>query len=173
MILFGPLYGGIKNPLGKRLANPKNPKEFNPRIPGYRLVDAKGIESRWMKEVKGQWLPKEVLDEFIKQSLESDPTSKSRNPPSLRAPNGCYVDVFLSTTGSPVYDASKITCPVLIMRGDADHTTLDDDARSIWNALTSVPYKRYIVFADGTHHASLESKTHLQVYSETAAFLKE
>jgi len=173
LILFGPLYSGTENPLGKLLASPDDPKEFNPKIPGYRTVDAESIKSRWMKEVKDDWLSKDVLDEFINQSLSSDVTSGDREPPSMRAPNGCYVDVFLSTSGQPVYDASKITCPVLIMRGDADRTTLDSDARCMWEALTNTPYKRYIIFADGTHHASLESKTHIQVYSETAAFLNE
>jgi pimeloyl-ACP methyl ester carboxylesterase len=48
------------------------------------------------------------------------PTSNTRNPPSLRAPNGVLEDTFIQATGRRIWNASSIYVPVLVIAGEFD-----------------------------------------------------
>ena len=49
-----------------------------------------------------------VPAEFWKACLATDPTSNSRTPPSVRAPNGVLEDSFYQATGRPLWNAANI-----------------------------------------------------------------
>jgi alpha-beta hydrolase superfamily lysophospholipase len=72
-------------------------------------------------------------------------------------------------TERPLYDASKIKVPVLILRGDADQESLDADARGLFHKLTSALYKRYVLIGDGTHFINGE-KNRWQLFQEVHLF---
>lgn len=170
LILFAPVYS-VKHPAAKRFEDPDNPGHPNLKIGAYRFTRQEDAVKRWMAGVKSpDWIDPQVRDTWAKMIIESDPTSGQRTPPSLRSPNGVLVDIYYIFTERPVYDASKIKVPVLILRGDADTESLDADARGLFQKLTSAPYKRYVLIGDGTHFINAE-KNHWQLFQEVQLFL--
>ena len=79
--------------------------------------------------------------------------------------------IFYVFTKRPVYDASKITVPTLIIRGDDDPTATEPDAKGLMSAISS-QVKRYVSIAHGTHFVGLE-KNRLQLFREVQTFLDE
>lgn len=57
---------------------------------------------------------------FWDACMATDPTSNTRNPPSLRAPNGVLEDTFTQATGRRIWNASSIYVPVLLIAGEYD-----------------------------------------------------
>ena len=63
---------------------------------------------------------------FWAECLATDPTSNTRNPPSLRAPNGVLEDSFYQATGRPLWNASNIYVPTLLIAGAYDTWSYPD-----------------------------------------------
>jgi len=175
LILYAPVYS-TKHPMGKALEDKENPGNPNSKLGAYRLVSIESATKRWDGQIKPkdktEWREKKVLETMNKAVLESDPTSQTRTPPSLRAPNGVLVDVYYIFTERPVYDASLISVPSLIIRGADDPTAIDADAQGLFKKLVKAPYKRYVMIGDGTHFVAFE-KNYDQVFRESKLFLDE
>jgi len=175
LILAAPIYS-YKHPLAKFFEDRKNPGQPNPKIGAYRIVTIKSATMRWDRQIKPEnktaWREKKVLDAINKAIIDSDPSSYTRTPPSLRAPNGALVDLYYIFTERPVYDASLISVPTLLIRGGDDPTATDGDAKGLFKKLSSAPYKRYIIVGDGSHSVTFE-KNHDQVFREVRLFLDE
>lgn len=81
---------------------------------------------------------------------------------------GPLVDLYYIWTARPLYDASRIQAPTLLIRGDrdafADPTFLE--------RLTGAPYRREVVIADATHWLIYETN-HWQLFREVQNFLDE
>lgn len=170
LILFAPVYS-VKHPAAKRFEDPVNPGHPNLKMGAYRFTRAEDAIKRWVASVKSlDWIDSQVRETWSRLILESDPTSWQRTPPSLRSPNGVLVDIYYIFTERPIYEAAKIRVPVLILRGDADTESLDADARGLFEKLTSVPYKRYVLIGDGTHFINAE-KNRWQLFQEAQLFL--
>lgn len=170
LILFAPVYS-VKHPAAKRFEDPVNPGYPNLKIGAYRFTKAEDAIKRWTAGVKSpDWIDPRVLEVWSRLILESDSTSWRRTPPSLRSPNGVLVDIYYIFTEKPIYEAANIRVPVLILRGDGDTESLDADARGLFEKLTSVPYKRYVLIGDGTHFINAE-KNRWQIFQETQLFL--
>ncbi|MHB9052798.1 MAG: alpha/beta fold hydrolase [Thermoleophilia bacterium] len=100
--------------------------------------------------------------------LASDPTSGTRSPASIRRALGPMVDLYEIWYERPVFDASLITAPTLIIRGD--HDTFSNDP-GFMPALTNAPIKRYIELPLATHWAIYEEQAAPQLMSEVAKFM--
>jgi branched-chain amino acid transport system substrate-binding protein len=103
--------------------------------------------------------------------LASDPDSEKRVPPSVRVPYGPLADLDLAWTGSFPYDPAKIRVPVLIIRGEWDDVTRNEDAHWLYASLSNAPIKRDVTISRGTHVMHLEA-SRFQLYREVQTFLE-
>lgn len=109
----------------------------------------------------------ESIDAVRKVFMASDSTTGDRNPPSIRRAMGPMVDLYDAWTNKAVFDASKITAPVLVIRGDADFFA---DPNLI-GSLTGASYKREVVIPDATHWMLYEQHRDV-LLNETQALLE-
>jgi pimeloyl-ACP methyl ester carboxylesterase len=143
-------------------------------LPAYSYVTE---EEQW-KRFSG-WAPpneppvleKRHFDKLGPTYIDSDPTSHSRTPPSVQVPGGPDADATDAWTGKFLYDPSKIKSPTLIIRGEWETITTDEDAHWLFKALTNAPIKRDVLINRATHVMHLE-KNRYQVYREVQSFLE-
>ncbi len=102
--------------------------------------------------------------------LASDETSATRNPPSVKTPNGPVADILAAWSGALAYDPAGIKTPMLIVRGEWDSLCTDRDAAWLLSALTSSPDKRDVKIPEGTHLMHLE-QSRGELYRSVADFL--
>ena len=179
LVLYAPMYGYKKHPVfghGSGLEDPERPGHINPKFGAYRLRDDAGTTARWDKQIvpknKDAWRDPEVLRAYLKENLDSDPTSNDRKPPSHRAPNGVLIDAYMGATGRPLYDASNLTVPTLIIKGESDPWAQEADVVNLFHQITRAPMKRLIIIGDTSHFMTLERK-HLQLWEESYTFLTD
>ena len=109
---------------------------------------------------------------FWKECLETDPSSNTRNPPSLRAPNGVLEDSFYQATGRPLWNAANIYVPTLVIGGDYDTWSFQEDREGLMKALVHAPSKKNVVIHDATHFVLFE-KHRMEFFDEVLKFIKE
>lgn len=174
LVLFAPVYG-VAHPIAKRFEDPTKPGEPNWGIGAYRFVDPADT-TRWDQQIpvvdKSLWRDPAVLAAWQRAVLDSDPTAGTRTPPSIRAPNGALIDIYYIFSNRPLYDASRIAVPTLVIRGEHDTESTEADALGLFKGLTGTPRKRYIVIGNGTHVVNLE-RNRLDLYREVYNFLDE
>src|SRR5256885_807288 len=56
-----------------------------------------------------------VVEALAAEERASDPTSDSRDPPSFRVPAGAVEDLFYTRIGRPLFNASSIYSPTLVV----------------------------------------------------------
>jgi pimeloyl-ACP methyl ester carboxylesterase len=162
LVLYGPVA------LRHQLAPSNEP------IPAYTFVTE---EQQW-KRFSG-WAPANEPPVLEKRHwnilgpmyIASDPTSGSRKPASVQVPGGPDADLADAWGGKFIYDPGKIKSPTLIVRGEWEAITTDEDAHWLYKALTNVPLKRDVVISRATHVMHLE-KSRYQVYREVQVFLE-
>jgi pimeloyl-ACP methyl ester carboxylesterase len=149
LVMFAPLYNFPVQPLwgaGSNLQNKRKPYDFNYSLGAYRLS---ANQAWWDGQIpvqdKSQYREQGVVDAFNAANLATDPTSGSRNPPSLRAPNGVLEDNFMQATGRPLWNASSIYVPTLIIAGQYDVHSYPEDAEGLMRDLTNAPSKKHVV----------------------------
>ncbi len=145
------------------------------RIAAYQFVTENDQRTRFRGYVpvgNAQVLPPDYFAAWGPAYMATDSMSRTRTPPSVEVPSGPDADIDDAWSGHLGYDPSKITAPVLIIRGNWDVVTKDADARWLFDALTSSPVRRDIKISRATHVMHLEEGRH-QLFSEAAAFLAE
>ena len=161
---------------GSGLQNKRKPYEFNYGLGAYRLASLAANTGRWDGEIptqdKSQYREQGVAEAFWNECMASDPTSQSRTPPSLRAPNGVLEDTFMQATGRPIWNASSIYVPVLVIAGEYDTWSFPEDREGLLRDLTNVPAKRHVVIRNSTHFTLFE-KPRFEFFSEIEKFLRE
>ncbi|HWP34873.1 MAG TPA: alpha/beta hydrolase [Thermodesulfobacteriota bacterium] len=161
---------------GSALQNKRRPYEFNYGLGAYRLVTAAANQARWDGEIpvedKTQYREPGVVDAFHAAALATDPTSGSRTPPSLRAPNGVLEDTFMQATGRPIWNASSIYVPVLVIAGEYDTWSYPEDREGLLRDLTNAPVKKHVVIRNATHFVLFE-KPRFEFFEEILRFLRE
>ena len=103
--------------------------------------------------------------------MATDPTSGSRTPPSLRAPNGVLEDTFMQETGRPLWNASSIYVPTLVIAGEFDTWSYPEDREGLMRDLTNAPFKKSVLIKDATHFVLFE-KQRMEFFSQILSFLK-
>jgi pimeloyl-ACP methyl ester carboxylesterase len=179
LVLYAPLY---ENPLhtnlgpGSGLQNKRRPFEFNYGMGAYRLGSGAANQARWDGEIpvedKSQYREQGVVDAFNEAALATDPTSKTRNPPALRAPNGVLEDSFMQATGRRIWNASSIYAPTLVVAGEFDTWSYPEDREGLMRDLVHAPLKRSVLIPEATHFVLFE-KNRQQLYDAVLQFLKE
>jgi pimeloyl-ACP methyl ester carboxylesterase len=179
LVMYAPLYAFAQHTnlgAGTPLQDRRKPFDFNYGLGAYRLSTYKANQDRWDGEIpaedKSQYREPGVVEAFINAALATDPTSNTRNPPALRAPNGVLEDSFMQATGRRMWNASSIYVPTLVIGGDFDTWSYLDDRAGLMRDLTNAPVKRNVVIKDATHFVLFE-KNRFQFYQAIADFLKE
>lgn len=161
---------------GSGLQNKRRPSEFNYAVGAYRTASFAQNTARWDGEIpvqdKTQYREPGVAEAFWEECMASDPTSKTRNPPALRAPNGVLEDTFMQATGRRIWNASSIYVPVLVIAGEYDTWSYPEDRELLMRDLTNAPAKRSVLIKDATHFVLFE-KPRMEFFNEILRFLKE
>ncbi|GJE12082.1 alpha/beta hydrolase [Methylobacterium longum] len=178
IVLYAPAYAFAQHTnlgAGTALQNKRKPLEFNYGLGAYRLGTAAANTARWDGEIpienKGEYREQGVVDAFNAEMLATDPTSGSRTPPSLRAPNGVLEDSFMQATGRRMWNASSIYVPTLVIAGQYDTWSYPEDREVLMRDLTNVPLKKSVMIPDATHFVLFE-KNREQFFQAIEDFLK-
>ena len=89
--------------------------------------------------------------------LRSDSAATSRTPPAVRTPTGPVADIVALWNGRPLFDASRIVAPTLLVRGQWDSVCDDADAQRLLAALGSAD-KADVRIERATHLMHLEQQ---------------
>lgn len=160
LVLFGPVVARV---------GPRDPTTL--RSYGFVTAEEQVVRfSGWVPKGEAPVFDRRDLDALASAYIETDPTSHSRAPASVRFPLGREADAADAWAGNLGYDPAKVTAPVLIIRGEWDPITTDADARRLFDALSSSPVKRDVKISRATHVMQFES-ARAQLYAEVAMFL--
>jgi pimeloyl-ACP methyl ester carboxylesterase len=165
LVLYAPLYNFNDHTNlgpGSALQNKRKPHEFNFGLGAYRLASEAANTGRWNGEIsvenKDEYRDPAVPVEFWKECMATDPTSNSRNPPSLRAPNGVLEDSFYQATGRPLWSASNIYAPTLVIAGNFDTWSFPEDREGLMRDLVHASAKQSVLIPDATHFVLFEKQ---------------
>jgi pimeloyl-ACP methyl ester carboxylesterase len=179
IVLYAPLYNFNDHTnlgAGSGLQNKRKPYEFNFSLGAYRVASEAANTGRWNGEIpvenKDEYRDPAVPVEFWKECMATDPTSNTRNPPSLRAPNGVLEDSFYQATGRPLWHAANIYAPTLVIAGAFDTWSYPEDRDGLMRDLVHAPTKRSILIPNATHFVLFE-KNRFQFFEEVQKFLNE
>ena len=179
LVMYAPAYAfALHTNLGpgSGLQNKRKPYEFNYALGAYRTASTAQNTARWDGEIpvadKSQYRDPELPAAFWEACMATDPTSQSRNPPALRAPNGVLEDTFMQETGRRMWNASSIYAPVLVIAGEYDTWSYPEDREGLMRDLTNAPSKKSVLIKDATHFVLFE-KQRLEFFNEILKFLKE
>ena len=154
----------------------RKPTEFNFALGAYRVASEAANTARWNGEIpienKDEYRDPALPAAFWNECLATDPTSNSRTPPSLRAPNGVLENSFYQATGRPLWNAANIYVPTLVIGGDFDTWSFQEDREGLMRALVHAPTKRNVLIKDATHFVLFE-KNRNQFFEEILKFMKE
>jgi len=179
LVMYAPLYNFNDHTNlgpGSGLQNKRKPQEFNFALGAYRLASEAANTGRWNGEIplenKDEYRDPAVPVEFWKECMATDPTSGTRNPPSLRAPNGVLEDSFYQATGRPLWHAASIYAPTLVIAGQYDTWSFPEDRAGLMRDLVHAPSKRSVLIPDATHFVLFE-KPRFAFFEEILKFIKE
>ena len=179
LVLYAPLYDFNDHTNlgpGSALQNKRKPREFNFALGAYRLASEAANTGRWNGEIpldnKDGYREASVPVEFWKECMATDPSSNTRNPPSLRAPNGVLEDSFYQATGRPLWSASSIYAPTLVIAGQFDTWSFPEDREGLMRELVHAPVKKSVLIPDATHFVLFE-KQRMAFFEEILKFLKD
>ena len=146
---------------GSSSEDPQHPGRFNEKAIGaYSTADAHSLIARWDISIpepdKSLWRDPAVAHAYQEAALASDPTSASRHPASLRAPNGALEDSFYQAIGRQLYDGSSILASVLIVRSENDFWSRPQDAETLAGHLNSAKQVSILTIPQATHFVHLD-----------------
>jgi pimeloyl-ACP methyl ester carboxylesterase len=178
IVLYAPLYNFNDHTNlgpGSALQNKRKPHEFNFALGAYRLASEAANTGRWNGEIpvenKDEYRDPAVPVEFWKECMATDPTSNSRNPASLRAPNGVREDSFYQATGRALWSASSIYAPTQVIAGSFDTWSFPEDREGLMRDLVHASPKQSVLIPDATHFVLFE-KHRQQFFEAIYKFLK-
>ena len=179
LVLYAPAYSFPLHTnlgAGSGLQNKRKPYEFNYGVGAYRTASVAQNTARWDGEIpvqdKSEYRDPAVPEAFWQECLGTDPTSGTRNPPALRAPNGVLEDTFMQATGRSIWNASSIYVPTLVIAGNYDTWSYPEDRAGLMRDLTNAPVKKEVLIEDATHYVIFEKKR-FEFFNEILKFLKD
>jgi pimeloyl-ACP methyl ester carboxylesterase len=174
LVLCAPLYAETNPMWLERIGDPLDRSKLDSRIGAYRLIRQADIRQRWDADIgssRPDLLREDQLPNTVFEALASlDPLAYSHDPPAFRAPTGALADLIGVFNGRAVYDPSRITMPVLLIRGSDDTTSTDTDAKALLGRIGSRE-KQYQVVSPGSHFLCVE-KNRTRLYQSINAFLR-
>lgn len=154
LVLFAPVYSHrdperLPGLVGRRAAADLD------QLGAYRTITREQAEKRWNADIAavdpGAWRAPGVLESWFEMMLADEPGD------AVRAPNGVLLDLVEAYSGRPIFDASAIEAPALVVRGSADDTAVRADGLGLFDVLGSAE-KQYLEIAGGSHHLLLERR---------------
>lgn len=177
LVLYAPAYAfPLHTNLGPGSGSQdkRKPYEFNYGLGAYRLGSKAANDGRWDGEIpvadKNSYREEGVRDAFAIEALKTDPTSETRTPPSLRAPNGVLEDSFMQGTGRRIWNASSIYVPTLVIAGEFDTWSYPEDREGLMRDLTNAPEKKLVLIRNATHFVLFE-KQRFEFFNKISDFL--
>lgn len=142
----------------------------------YRSVRKEAVRERGLRGIPMDRVedvsPTPWFDQFWTALQATDPAGAKQKPSVVRAPNGVIQDQRDHwVAGKPTYDPDRIRAPTLAVLAEWDQDTPLYMAQELYGRLVNVPFKRYVVLAEGTHTVALE-KNRMQLIGEVQAFLE-
>lgn len=159
LILLGPVYS-YANPGWRELGDANDVMQLNKSIKSYRIVSRARWHKPWDVEIpfddKSVWRDPKLLEEICNsiELSDADWANATGNQGTIRIPTGVLSDAHRVYTLRPIYDASKITCPTLILRGEQDSASQDIDMQGLFAKLQCP--KQRIDISDASHYGILE-----------------
>ena len=174
LVLVSPIFCTPNREWIDMIADPNDQSKINPKLGAYRWVSEDDIRARWDRQIpiaaKEDWRPEQGFRALLDEAFRWDQEGAQREPREFRAPNGTLVDLFEAFNNKPLFDPRAIQAPTMLIRGENDPTSTDEDARALFEKLGSRE-KRYVVIGDGSHFLSGE-KNRWQLFSEVRGFLE-
>jgi pimeloyl-ACP methyl ester carboxylesterase len=169
LVLYAPLYSDEEPEWVAQMAAPGNLAQMKD-VGAYRTVNAEKIAGIWEDQIvpadKAAWREEKVFDTWFDTLLTAEP----KGADAVRAPNGVLVDSWEMRHARPVYDASQITVPTLVIRAEADRESTLHDALGVFEKL-GAEEKLFVTIGGGTHFISLEKRAPLLI-EQVQAFLE-
>lgn len=180
LVMLNSIYG-VDAPweLRETFETPNNPGTFNASGGAYRLNDAKGLLAAWNRTIpvedKTQWREPQVAQIYQETALTSDPTSETRNPPSLRIPSAYRLESYNLSRGQKYWEATDITVPTLVIRGERDFWSRPADLQALEAELVNAPIVETVTIPDGTHYLFLDrpERGRARFIAEVLSFLAQ
>jgi pimeloyl-ACP methyl ester carboxylesterase len=179
LVLYAPLYNFNDHTNlgpGSALQNRRKPREFSFALGAYRVASEAANTARWNGEIpidnKDEYRDPALPAEFWKECMATDPSSNTRSPPSLRAPNGVLEDSFYQATGRPLWSASNIYVPTLVIAGQYDTWSYPEDREGLVRDLVHAPVKKSVLISDATHFVLFEKQRNV-FFDEITNFLNQ
>lgn len=139
----------------------------------WRLLTIEEQHKRFVEDVPKDH-PPVLLDRHFKTwgkaYLATAATSGTREPASVRMPNGPIADIFAAWSGTLAYDPAGLRAPLLIVRGEWDSLCTDADAAWLLQAASASLEKQDIRIPATTHLMHLE-ENRSQLYRAATDFL--
>ena len=160
LIILNSLYG-VDAPwqYRERFEDPESPGEYD-RNAGDRVVTAEQLTANWDRTIPvedlSQWRDPAVELAYQHMAFDSDPTSNTRTPPSLRIPGAFRREAYYLSQGRQYWDAADIRVPTLIMRGEHDHWSRAADVDALAAELVNAPQVKTVMIPGGTHFLFLD-----------------
>jgi len=157
LVMLNSLYG-VDAPWKLRSAfeDPNNPGTFDTSGGAYRFNDAAGLIAQWDRTIpvkdKNQWRDPRVVEAYQRAALASDPTSETRNPPSMRIPAAYRLESYNLSIGQKYWNAADIGVPTLVLRGELDFWSRPEDLQALEAELINAPRVETVTIPDGTHY---------------------
>jgi pimeloyl-ACP methyl ester carboxylesterase len=169
LVLYAPLYSDEEPEWVAQMAAPGNLAQMKD-VGAYRTVNAEKIAGIWEDQIvpadKAAWREEKVFDTWFDTLLTAEP----KGADAVRAPNGVLVDSWEMRHARPVYDASQIKVPTLVIRGDADRESTQHDALGVFEKL-GAEEKLYVTIGGATHFVCLEKRAP-ELIEQVQAFLE-
>jgi pimeloyl-ACP methyl ester carboxylesterase len=175
LIVLGGIYS-CRNPRWEGCLDPKNPSQLNPNIGGYRILSKEALcNALWDAETPGNdkniWRDPQIVEMLLEDVLNCDKdwAEKANMPGHIRVPSGILQDVCAIYSGRPIYEASQVFQPTLIIRGDHDIASLPQDMEQLRAKLGS-SQKEFLTIENATHYACLEKRA-IDIWKSAADFI--
>jgi pimeloyl-ACP methyl ester carboxylesterase len=169
LVLYAPVWRPASGAAAEAV-DPERAGVLNPALGGYRVFAPGDLARQWDFEIGSRdthaFRDTQVLQAAEHALLASDAGLQGRG---YRAPLGPMLDALNVIQGTPLFDAERLDCDTLLIRGDCDRLSSTSDAAGLLCALRSTR-KRLVTIGHGTHLLHLEHARR-QLVDEVVGFL--
>ena len=149
------------------------PREERQRLQAWRFVSLKEQWHRFVADVppgEPPVLSKRHFDQWGEAYLDTDAESRTRTPAAVKTPSGAFQDIYDAWAGELAYDPGLVRAPVVIIRGEWDRMSSEEDAKWLYHALKASPLRRIVSIGRGSHLMHLE-ENRFALYRAAQTFL--
>ncbi|MDA1000363.1 MAG: alpha/beta fold hydrolase [bacterium] len=176
IVLYSPLYLNETPEAAALFQDPKNPKKLNPELFfAWRWVYEKGQQHNWSrlfpKGKKNLWCDARAVRAYWHEQLRYDARGKKKKTPAVRITNGLMADHYDRTQGKTIVRPGKVRSAALLIRGEHDRVSPENEVSRLFAELKNTAGKRYVVMGDATHFVQFEKRREA-LFGEVQNFLE-